>query len=330
MTDSTTPSPRRGVQRRWWLTSLVMVLVVLLAGEAAVRLASGKLGEPLVWYSRSAQNKADALERPGHPRADVVFVGSSVVMASLDPSRFTAADSCRRTSYNAATAGAVPSVTADWLYRVVIPSVRPKTVVLGIAPRDLSKSSGSADSAYFRSMAVRDDLGAKVERWFSSWSALVRYRSMLRSPRILKGRLDELRGQTKDIWTFDAHGFAPRTGTDGPNTAVQSNNPGMAIDPTQVRALDRLVVRLRRSGITPVLAAMGNSTTWRSTPRGAQVAKDEGAALADIAERRGVQLVDLRSVDDPSLFLDLVHTNREGSRKETALLVDQMASGCTG
>ena len=124
------------------------------------------------------------------------------------------------------------------------------------------------------------------------------------------------------------NGFAPRTTVQGANTTVQTNEAGLAVDEAQVRALDRLVVRLRASGVTPVLAAMGTSTRWDSTPRGAQLTKDEGAALTRLAARRDVQLIDLRSIKDPNLFIDLVHTNGDGSHAETEMLVDQLRSGC--
>src|SRR5437660_1234145 len=118
MTDTTTPKHHRHV-RKWWIIAAVTTVAIIVAAEGAVRLASGKLGDPLVWYSRSAQNKVNTISKPGEPDAPVVFIGSSAVNASLDPGQFRRGDVCGRRAYNAATNGAVPSMNIDWLYREI-------------------------------------------------------------------------------------------------------------------------------------------------------------------------------------------------------------------
>lgn len=305
--------------RRWWITVAVATLAVLVVAEVAVRIAADQLGDPLVWHVRSAQNTAEAL-RSRPTDVDVVVLGSSAVAAAIDPGRFMEADECARTAYNASTAGAVPSVTADWLDRVVLPSVDPDVVVVGVAARDLSRDAASITAPYFRAVAVRDDFGARADRWFSSWSYLVRYRNTLRSPRVLKARIDEIRSGEDQADVYDENGFRAIDNADQVDTTEQTNSPGLVLDPAQVRALDRLVVSLRDRGVTPVIAAMGSSERYASTPRGASLTRDAAAAIDDLAERRDVQLVDLRSVSDPTKYVDLVHTNSIGSAESTDIL----------
>lgn len=324
--DAPERTRRRPPLRTWWTTAAVATLAVLVVAEVGVRLVAEQLGEPLVWYSRGTQDKAEALADRDRP-TDVVFAGSSAVAASIDPGRFTAADACGRTAYNAATAGAVPTVVADWLDRTVLPSTDAQVVVVGVAARDLSRSAATVTEPYFRATAVRDDLGARADRWFSSWSYVVRYRNTLRSPRALKGRYDELRGGDDEADWYDENGFRAIDDA-GTDDIAQTNSPRLVIDDEQVRALDRLVVSLRDRGVTPVIAAMGSSERYASTPRAARLTDDASAAIEEIATRRDVLLVDLRSVSEPSKYVDLVHTNSIGAAEATDLLTEGLATTC--
>lgn len=322
-TRPTTPTEagRRPPLRRWWTTVLVCCLAALLVAELAVRGLSSHLGEPLVWYSMSMQNKAVPLEESPQEPAETVFVGSSAVAAALDPGIYRS--ECDARAYNGATNGAVPTMVSDWLDRVLIPRLDPRVVVLGISPRDFAVSStGSADQ-HFRSVAVRDDLGARADRWVSSWSYLVRYRSILRSPQRLKARVDEARGVSGEQWIYDADGFERRE-ADGTDTTEQKDGPGMEVAAEQVQAYDRMVGHLLDRGITPVVAQMGYSERWSSTPRAAALADRTATELERIARRHGVPMVDLREVSSPDQFVDLVHTDAGGSATETRLLIDAL------
>jgi hypothetical protein len=293
---------------------------VLLLAEVGVRVASAKLGDPLVWYSRSAQNKVNALDASAQERAEAVFVGSSAVAASLDPSVYRS--ECGARAYNAATNGAVPSMNDDWLERVIEPKLHPKIVVLGISPRDLDVSSSATSDLYFSSAAVRDDIGGRIDRWASRWSYLVRYRNTLRSPRVLKTRYQELNGTATDQWNYDADGFEPSSDPNGTDTTEQTNDPGMRLDRSEVRALERMVRRLQDEGATPILAQMAYSDGWSTTPRATKLAAETESAMESIARRTGATLLDFRSISDRDQFVDLVHVNASGSAAESRLLVE--------
>lgn len=316
---------RRGPGARRLGTVAAVAIALVLIAEVGVRVASSQLGEPLEWYSRGAQDKAALLEAIPTPK--VAFIGSSAVDASFDPGRFEDSDRCKRTAFNAGIAGATPTMSSDFLERAVEINGQPSVVVVGVTPRDFSEGAQGAEETYFRASVVRDDVGGRADRFFSRYSYLVRYRTMLRSPARLKGRIDEYRaGRAADERSYDARGWAiPATESQHPYDDSEYRGESSLTTPPvtrQVDSLARLVRRLQRDGVDVVIAEMAFAEGWNDlTPTAQASAEAAHDAIADVASETGVEVIDFRAVSDRSLFLDPVHTNAAGSAQVTDKLV---------
>lgn len=333
------PSDRPGGGRRRGrrlVRFAVAVVVVLLVAELGVRALAPRLGEPQTWYSLQVQQKLDRLddEAPAARRTDVVFAGSSSVMSALDPHRFAELDACGRTAYNAGIVGATPTMTHHWLDEEVLPRTGPGTVVLGITPRDLSEGAAGVEPQYFSAAAVRDDAWARADRAAGEVSELVRYRSVLRDVAKLRARLFDLPEDGEAQRPIDGRGWSTRpTAAESPYAPREYQGARAATGPPRraaVEDLRDLASDLRSRGIEVVLAEMPVVGTWSTlSPVAGRGARESHRALVRLAEAEDLELVDLRSVDDRSMFVDPVHTNAAGAEAATQALADRLGrTGC--
>ena len=159
------------------------MVAVFLVVELAVRVFAGSLPEPQRWSTPETQYKVDQLAQRGH--VDIAVVGSSVVDVSLDPS--VLGDHV----YNAALGAATMRMIAAFADHVVVPSLSPDTVVVGISSRELNANApqaGTIEADFFDAPGARQAFGTegvldRLDRVLSDVSYTVRYRSVLRSPR---------------------------------------------------------------------------------------------------------------------------------------------------
>ncbi len=172
---------------------IVAALVVLVLAEIALRVAAPKLGPLNTWNDWEATRKVevmDALAAKGG--ASVVFVGSSMTNAALDPLLYSQLSGAPRPAFNAALNGAGTRLFDLWTLRVVVPRLRPKVVVVGLSSRELNDLGSSSEHAY---ESVRGSPGGRSvatdlspTEWIlraGDQSYLVRYRQRLRSPSTL-------------------------------------------------------------------------------------------------------------------------------------------------
>ena len=250
---------RRSLRRvlAWFAIGLVGALAV---AEATARIAEAAGPPVLRWYDASTQLKVEQMNGLGD--ADVVFAGTSMAWQGLVPSRFTAEDPEARTAWNAGLAGGVPVVMEPWLLDEVVPRLEPDLVVWGLSSMDFSTSYGEDNlERYLDALESRTGSLAAVEQAFADFSALVRYRTLLRRPSAMFG------SEREDI-EQDFADAAAILGSSGERrdfevdygerraAQVESRFRGFRIDPADLEAVHRTVAALREQGIAVVFVEM--------------------------------------------------------------------------
>ena len=169
--------------RRSLIVGFVIVVVLL---EGAARLLAPHIPGQLVWDTQFTQDKADQIAAAG--AVDVVYVGSSVVNAGIDPG-LVSANSRFDSGYNTAIPSTTPSTWKIWMRDIVFPDLCPSVVVIGISVRDYNDGNVGIpfDLKSYLPSAGRLELygqftSASLEQQVGRYSAFVRIRSRLRQP----------------------------------------------------------------------------------------------------------------------------------------------------
>ncbi len=326
---------RVGRRRPGGILPIVVVLVVLLLAEGAVRAGRSQLAEPELWPTPELQDKYTRIEALADlgGRPDVVLVGDSMMDAGGDAAALGRAGGLG--VYNASISGETLPVIADWTTMVVMPRLRPKVVVLGLSsnelnPRVLAPETGVAAYRASRVVRVAQGTGSLVDRAdavLAERSMLYRYRSSLRRPLGAK--------------PVDPDAFVPKLTPEGHNVAfadvgyLQKYNPvqaqaviqgvvgahaGFTVNPENVAILQELIRSVRRQGARVLLVAMPVTANLLGYhPRGAADYEDAMTAFAGAAERSGATFVQPGIWPDEQ-FADPVHVNGAGAARLTDYL----------
>ncbi|MFN8016559.1 MAG: hypothetical protein U0P45_00385 [Acidimicrobiales bacterium] len=286
------PGPGRPARRRRrarrsgpWAVAAIIVAVILLANAAAA-----VIGPNIPRRSGSEERafiKADQMYRRSGPTA-VAFLGSSETAGGIVPSTVAAhAPDLDGGVYNAALAGTFLPTYRDWADEVVVPTLDPDVVVIGMLPMtvaDIPAKEGplagytKARRAYLS--AIDQISGGELGRvgWEARQrSALVRYRPWLRQPQLLaKGIRNTLTGEepkgrpagTGMDWSKETNPatVAANTGPDGEvfdyhqqSLPVDADPLGAAIyrafaqGTEDLVPLERFTAHLQARGVTPVV-----------------------------------------------------------------------------
>jgi hypothetical protein len=305
----------------------------------ATRAVASRLDPPLRWQNWETQNKADRIDTlAARGGASVVFVGSSMVNAAVDPDAFGRAAHRDRPAFNAAINGADARLVEPWLLDVVVPRLAPETVVIGVSSRDLNDHASHRQFDLFRT----SDEGRwamhhrsppdRLERAAERWSYLVRYRDDLRRPRRLAGHRDPLRavadiGVLGQLHALDIYAHADYAVT--PHFVREARSDALhdySIGGEEVAALRRTVTGLRARGVRVVLLEMPvTEDAIALHPHGAADYARFTARLRDVAGVTEAQLVDLTSTfGSTRFFFDPFHLNGSGRAAFTAALADRL------
>ncbi|MFN8039921.1 MAG: D-alanyl-lipoteichoic acid biosynthesis protein DltD [Acidimicrobiales bacterium] len=353
-------TPSRPAPTRSWprtaLKGVAIVVVVLLVGELLTRALAPQL-VPESWGVRNvseASIKRDQLaaaSAAGRP-PQVLFVGDSTMDAGVSPTAFADASRSFRSGYDAALLGARLPSQRLWVERFVLPEVTPRLVVQGVTPLLVSTlgaspaDTSSYDATLSRHLANLDpDLWQQLDETAGEHLALVRYRSSLRSPRLVAeaawnrvtGAPDRPVVERRDDLA------AGKTAPDGQSlTYVDKTPEKTGLEPlfaavnqsldgrTDFGAMDAILATYRAQGL-PVVVVIPPVATELMAAGGVDVAAWREAAhrIADQARLRQVPVLDYTDHGYPtSLFGDVMHLNGQGSQRFSADLAADLDGLC--
>lgn len=301
--------------------------------ELFARLGAPVLSRPLAWYAQQAQVKADDLERnSGTPDwASVVFVGDSTIRDAFDPELFGQVSGCGLTAYNAALTGLRPRAMEHWVRQWVLPRAAPRLVVVGVTTSDLS-IAGSDDfyDRYSRAPAVQEGPLAEASRALARYSAVWRYRAILRDPVYWKPAIARLMPgmEANEPWERFRSGYA-----DPGNAPYSVGGFTMAdfqASPTEADALGRTLRLLADSGVDTWAVLMPVSPDYVVLHAGGERGYREALErIRRIASTAGVRIIDLSALGGREAFQDPMHLNTDGSRRATLALMDALGDVCS-
>lgn len=330
---------------------LVLVLVALLGAEGATRYL-----EPAM-YGRDAGNAPEAVRKADQMAAlsanppEVVAVGDSSLDAGFDPQAFLAASSTFSSAYNASLVGSRVPTQQLWNEQLVIPDLHPRLAIQGLSPAltlrlDNAIDPNVVDNVLNQSVRSLDDsLGQRVERAASSWSALVRNRSSLRSPREVWEALGRrVRGEAAPASATNPPGYWDRNlAADGQNEAYADGVVGptapaglipllqkLVAGDQDLQPVDALVRSYKKAGV-PLVVVIPPVALDVLSDSGVDAGKWRAATttLVDHLRAGGVPVIDMTDAGfDRTLFFDPLHLNDAGAHRFSTELAHRVDALC--
>ncbi len=311
------------------------LIAVLLIAEVVATGVRDRIGTEAAWPNAVIDQRVSLAQTNGS--TNVVFLGSSVVAAAVEPSLVLRGTG--RTGLNLGLAGSPPRVLAPYLEAVVAPSTCPGVVVLGVSIRDWNDNSLNAASglrSFEESRGYREIVGRlsatdQIEGKLANVANIVAIRPYLFQP---KDFLNSLR------WA-GARPMSP----EGLDTAFYGSMSGVepAIDLTlrdsafhdfavggveedAVRAIHEYLLSIDSRLVVvdmPVLQA----DLVESLPRGQADWDDYQNSVEQLVDELGVAYLDLSSsIEDRGLFSNAYHLNSGGVTAVSELLALGLAT----
>lgn len=326
---------------------LVLVAVMFTVVELVAQVVDRRTGFAYDWGNSVVGQRYDhlttrtaAATAGTEPAIDVVFVGSSVTAAAIDPPTVLAEIDAEATGYNAALGGSPMLTIGPWASEIVLPETCPSVLVVGVSVRDWNDNNPSATSnhdsfqnglGYRRATGQDLSPAERAEGFFSDRLALVRLRPMLRSPKDL-------------LNAFRWSGFRPLTaagrdtaypGTVGdyrprdPELSPPAHFTDFDTGGRQQAAAAELLHAAADDGITTVVIDMPvlEQDLIDQLPGGATDLAAYDESIATLIEETGARYVDLSgAVQDRSAFSDEYHTNADGVMIVSELIGQELAA----
>ena len=322
----------------------LIALAVLLGAEGAARVVARSLPPPTDWPNPFLEVKAERIEALSTEGVDVVFVGSSVTQADLDPGLFAERSSRFDSAYNAGIPSASPRVWRLFLDDTVHRHLCPDLVVVGVDIRQYNDNQPGSDRDEERYQAspgreryVTPDADVsfadRAEEWVERNSALFRLRGRFREP-------DKLFAWATGIGTIGgwSTGTVPADGRFRGFDSIVFEPPPTGLDRLRRTAFrdfevggveeDSLVAiaaaaRERGSAVVMVIMPALYADMTPALPGGVADVAAFRASVASAADRAGVPLLVFPHLENrPELFADLYHMNGAGSEALTVALAE--------
>jgi hypothetical protein len=282
----------------------VVVGVVLTLGmaEGLMRILDSRLPTGSAWPSIESEAKFEGLR--AFSEADVVFLGSSITEAAIDPVELTEGSRID-SAYNSGIPFSTPYSNEWWLNEVVLRQTKPDMVVLGLTAwsgglgpdRDplLDKFEEAIGSDDRSGIALLEHAGLLSE--WDSRSADSRARDSL----------TEMGHQT---------GYYDRSIEDA--TPLELPFGPSEMPRAEAEAVGRMIDRLREEGIQPLV--MVEPGRYPGDNGGIDYDRYIDSVLSHEVEW-GVPVLDTFHMRwDRDLFADLAHFNRRGTQEFTSLM----------
>jgi hypothetical protein len=296
------------------------MLAPLVCAEIALRALAPSLPSPDPWPSVGLEVKAEYAERLVADETDVLFLGSSVSEAGIDPDQLLADHGI--SAFNAAGPYSTPVGMRRWLDHSLWP-LEPATIVIGLS------IWGAPDTQENDVLANGFDALADHERRRDSilgrsefWSRRGQLRDLVgllsdsvnSASYTERGHLTIYRNQLRQT-EEDLRGGTPFPGFSADNEAAL-----VEIVAEAQRRGSRVVLLLEPGGCPSVLPGCANPDSERLAL----------ATVADMAESLGVELINGRDLDTPDdWYADSAHFNARGTARFTAFIGDALQAMTT-
>lgn len=297
----------------------------LVGAETVVRAVAHRLPEERIWHDGVTQvkHRQMRMRRAVGGTGGVVFAGSSQMLDGVHPP--TAAPALGTRAYNAALHRGFLPLTERWLADVVLPTLEPRLVVLGLSVLDLNDNNTAQHQQlrqFQRSTARREGWRPLLRRAAHERSAVVRH-FVGRDPKVLLR--DERVGPDGEGTEFlRATGY--RLSDRKRDYIIDELLGDYTTGAPTMDQLHRVVTAVRSAGADVVLVEMPVTDEINALlPHGVADREQASAALCEAAARQDVRLVsDLRALADRKWFADCVHFLGVGMTRASALLRDAL------
>lgn len=322
------------------VVAVAVAMAVVVAAEGTARLVQSSLRQPQAWPTAELQHKFDrtAILARTHQVQTVLF-GDSLMDAGADPALFSTNPA---RVFNASLAGETLPVIASWATKVVVPRLRPKTVVLGFSINVLNQGLQGAAAvahAYSASRVVQVAEGGgdaidHIDAWLRRGFAVYRDRPMLRAP---FAPPSETEGATiydpllsLDGWNegFQAGRLAADRASSVSASAQLAGNimQNFSIGPAQVAELGSLIDKLRSEHVTVVLVLVPVSRDFVAATPGGQAGYEAAVdRLLSIGAHHAAATL-TAGIWPTQDFADAAHLNRTGSTAFSTWLARALGS----
>jgi hypothetical protein len=291
-------------QRKLAWVALGVILALAMA-EGGLRAFEDRLPVSTDWPTIETDVKYELLRHL--PEADVVFLGSSITEAAIDPREFVDASGVG-SAFNSGIPFSTPFTNEWWLNEVVLQSVEPNLVVIGVTPwSGGQRAVHDPLLAALRLAPVSGDDSQDPPSALLGQAGLLSEWDWRMADETVKAHLTDLGHQT---------GYYERS--------IDEATPfGLPMGPSEMPeeeadAVDRMVDTLNERGIEAiVLIEPGRSPGDDGT-------LDYQRYIASVLQHEddwGVPVLDTFNQGwDRSLFADLAHFNRMGTESFTAYM----------
>ncbi len=305
-----------------------VVAVLLLEGGA--RLLAPHIPGQLTWDTQFTQDKADQVARIGP--VDVVFIGSSIVNAGVDPG-LVIAETHFESGYNAAIPSITPSTWKVWSRDIVLPDLCPEALVIGLSIRDYNDANRGIgyDLRQYLPSAGRQALygrytSASLEEQIGRFFTFVRIRSRVREPDNVARYLvrDRTPGWPVTVLTADGRyqGFDQNTyfvpTQEGLDVLANEVFVNFSVGGAEDRAIRAMIEDAQSLGMSVAIVKMPSviDDLVLALPSGLADIEAFNRAVDQLGVDYGVAVISYEDMDnDRSLFSDLYHMNLIGTEE---------------
>jgi hypothetical protein len=305
-----------------WFIGLALPL---LSAEVVLRIFAPSLASPAPWPSVGIETKTEYAERLVGAEVDVLFLGSSITEAAIDPTQLL--NDHGISSFNGAGPYSTPIAMEQWLDRILW-SLDPEVLVIGLP---IWGAPESFDQDVLAQGFHKLEQYEKITQSLAGSSELWKRRGQLRE------LID--RGQFRELIVLDADSVDFASYTDRGHLTIyydrvrqgnddsQSGRPFPGFSGENLEALERIAIAAEARGSQMVLVlepgGCPDVLPGCANEESAVGALDAVTALAGDLGLGFFNAREFAAADD--WFADSAHFNRAGTRAFTQFMAEELA-----